>query len=129
MTTKPVPHEVIPCDRLPAGQYRDLPEPPHWRKLVGPSIPAVGAFAGQWGVRALALHNVQVRLRGVLGLHGGGADPVFHQHGNRALDLGYWRDCGDWFLPPMVGLGWGFSGVQRGPSGCGRAGRPGRRPS
>ena len=46
MTTKPVPHEVIPCDRLPAGQYRDLPEPPHWRKLVGPSILLLGLSLG-----------------------------------------------------------------------------------
>ena len=46
MTTKPVPHEVIPCDRLPAGQYRDLPEPPHWRKLIGPSILLLGLSLG-----------------------------------------------------------------------------------
>ena len=46
MTTKPVPHEAIPCDRLPAGQYRDLPEPPHWRKLVGPSILLLGLSLG-----------------------------------------------------------------------------------
>ena len=46
MTTKAVPHEVIPCDRLPAGQYRDLPEPPHWRKLVGPSILLLGLSLG-----------------------------------------------------------------------------------
>lgn len=46
MTAKPVPHEVIPCDRLPPGQYRDLPEPPHWRKLVGPSILLLGLSLG-----------------------------------------------------------------------------------
>ena len=46
MTTNPVPHEIIPCDRLPAGQYRDLPEPPHWRKLVGPSILLLGLSLG-----------------------------------------------------------------------------------
>ena len=42
MEAKSVPHEVIPCDQLPAGQYRDLPEPPNWRKLVGPSILLLG---------------------------------------------------------------------------------------
>ena len=46
MEARPVPHEVIPCDRLPAGQYRDLPEPPHWRKLVGPSILLLGLSLG-----------------------------------------------------------------------------------
>ena len=46
METKPVPHEVIPCDELPAGQYRDLPEPPNWRKMVGPSILLLGLSLG-----------------------------------------------------------------------------------
>ena len=46
MAAKPVPHEVIPCDQLPAGQYRDLPEPPNWRKLVGPSILLLGLSLG-----------------------------------------------------------------------------------
>jgi hypothetical protein len=46
MEAKLVPHEVIPCDQLPAGQYRDLPEPPKWRKMVGPSILLLGLSLG-----------------------------------------------------------------------------------
>ena len=46
MEAKTVPHEVIPCDQLPAGQYRDLPEPPKWRKMIGPSILLLGLSLG-----------------------------------------------------------------------------------
>ncbi len=47
MTDKEVPHEVIPCDKLPAGRYRDLPEPPSsWTKLMGPSILLLGLSIG-----------------------------------------------------------------------------------
>jgi hypothetical protein len=47
MENRPVPHQVIPCDQLPAGQYRDLPEPPpSWRKLIGPSILLLGLSIG-----------------------------------------------------------------------------------
>ncbi len=47
MSDKRVPHEVIPCDKLPAGRYRDLPEPPaSWTKLVGPSILLLGLSIG-----------------------------------------------------------------------------------
>ena len=47
MTDKIVPHEVIPCDKLPAGHYRDLPEPPSsWTKLIGPSILLLGLSIG-----------------------------------------------------------------------------------
>ena len=41
-----VPHEVIPCDVLPAASYRDLPEAPPWRKLIGPSILLLGLSIG-----------------------------------------------------------------------------------
>ena len=46
MAAKLVTHEVIPCDQLPAGQYRDLHEPLNWRKLVGPSILLLGLSIG-----------------------------------------------------------------------------------
>ena len=41
-----VPHEIIPCDQLPPAVYRDLPEAPSWRKLVGPSILLLGLSLG-----------------------------------------------------------------------------------
>jgi len=43
---RPVPHEIIPCDNLPAATFRDLPEPVSWRKLVGPSILLLGLSIG-----------------------------------------------------------------------------------
>ena len=43
---RPVPHEVIPCDQLPAARYRDLPEAPPWRKLFGPSVLLLGLSLG-----------------------------------------------------------------------------------
>jgi hypothetical protein len=46
MTDRPVPHEVIPCDKLPAAQYRDLPEAPAWKKLLGPSVLLLGLSLG-----------------------------------------------------------------------------------
>ncbi len=47
MSDKSVPHEVIPCDKLPAGRYRDLPDPPaSWTKLIGPSILLLGLSIG-----------------------------------------------------------------------------------
>jgi hypothetical protein len=41
-----VPDSVIPHQNLPPLRYRDLPEPPHWRKLVGPSIILAGLALG-----------------------------------------------------------------------------------
>lgn len=41
-----VPHEVIPCDKLPPVRYRDLPEAPSWRKLFGPSVLLLGLSLG-----------------------------------------------------------------------------------
>ncbi len=46
MEDRPVPHEVIPSDNLPAARYRDLPEAPHWKALVGPSILLLGLSLG-----------------------------------------------------------------------------------
>ncbi len=43
---RPVPHEVIPCDQLPAARYRDLPEAPPWKKLFGPSVLLLGLSLG-----------------------------------------------------------------------------------
>ena len=42
----PVPHEVIPCDKLPPASYRDLPEAPSWKKLLGPSVLLLGLSLG-----------------------------------------------------------------------------------
>ena len=41
-----VPDDVIPHQNLPPLRYRDLPEAPHWRKLVGPSIILAGLALG-----------------------------------------------------------------------------------
>ncbi len=41
-----VPDSVIPHKTLPPLRYRDLPEAPHWRKLVGPSIILAGLALG-----------------------------------------------------------------------------------
>ena len=41
-----VPDSVIPHQTLPPLRYRDLPEAPHWRKLVGPSIILAGLALG-----------------------------------------------------------------------------------
>lgn len=41
-----VPDSVIPHQTLPPLRYRDLPEAPHWRQLVGPSIILAGLALG-----------------------------------------------------------------------------------
>jgi hypothetical protein len=41
-----VPDEVIPHKTLPPLRYRDLPEAPHWTKLVGPSVILAGLALG-----------------------------------------------------------------------------------
>ena len=41
-----VPHEVIPCDNLPPVEYRDLPEAPPIKGVVGPSILLLGLSIG-----------------------------------------------------------------------------------
>ena len=41
-----VPHEIIPSHTLPAPAYRDLPEAPSWRRLLGPSILLLGLSIG-----------------------------------------------------------------------------------
>lgn len=46
MEDKPVPHEIIPCHNLPPARYRDLPEAPTWRQLIGPSILLLGLSIG-----------------------------------------------------------------------------------
>ena len=46
MPEREVPHEVIPSDILPAPKYRDLPEAPSWRRLLGPSILLLGLSIG-----------------------------------------------------------------------------------
>jgi hypothetical protein len=46
MNEKPVPHREIPSDGLPPARYRDLPEAPSWRKLVGPSVLLLGLALG-----------------------------------------------------------------------------------
>ena len=46
MTSTKVPHELIPCDNLPPAEYRDLPEAPPWKSLVGPSILLLGLSLG-----------------------------------------------------------------------------------
>ena len=46
MEDRPVPHEIIPNDNLPAAQYRDLPEAPPWKALIGPSILLLGLSLG-----------------------------------------------------------------------------------
>lgn len=45
-TDELVPDSVIPHQTLPPLRYRDLPEAPHWRKLVGPSIILAGLALG-----------------------------------------------------------------------------------
>src|SRR6478736_4762859 len=45
-TEQLVPDSVIPHQTLPPLRYRDLPEAPHWRKLVGPSIILAGLALG-----------------------------------------------------------------------------------
>ena len=49
-----VPHEIIPCDILPPATYRDLPEAPPWKRLIGPSILLLGLSIGS-GEFVLAL--------------------------------------------------------------------------
>jgi len=44
--TQNVPHEIIPSHNLPAPQYRDLPEAPPWRRLLGPSLLLLGLSIG-----------------------------------------------------------------------------------
>ena len=44
--SRPVPHEVIPSDRLPPARYQDLPEAPSWRRLLGPSVLLLGLSLG-----------------------------------------------------------------------------------
>lgn len=46
MSERSVPHEVIPCDQLPPATYRDLPEAPAWKKLLGPSVLLLGLSLG-----------------------------------------------------------------------------------
>lgn len=46
MTNKTVPHEVIPSSNLPPVSYRDLPEAPPWKTLIGPSILLLGLSIG-----------------------------------------------------------------------------------
>lgn len=41
-----VPHDVIPCDQLPPATYRDMPEAPPWKKLLGPSVLLLGLSLG-----------------------------------------------------------------------------------
>lgn len=41
-----VPHEVIPSDQLPPARYRDMPEAPPWKKLLGPSVLLLGLSLG-----------------------------------------------------------------------------------
>lgn len=41
-----VPDAVIPHKTLPPLRYRELPEAPHWRKMVGPSIILAGLALG-----------------------------------------------------------------------------------
>ncbi len=41
-----VPDDVIPHQTLPPLRYRDLPEAPHWTKLVGPSVILAGLSLG-----------------------------------------------------------------------------------
>lgn len=41
-----VPDEIIPHKTLPPLRYRDLPEAPHWTKLVGPSVILAGLALG-----------------------------------------------------------------------------------
>ena len=43
---KTVPHEIIPCDNLPPARYRDLPEAPPLRRLIGPSVLLVALALG-----------------------------------------------------------------------------------
>lgn len=45
-TDELVPDSIIPHQTLPPLRYRDLPEAPHWRKLVGPSIILAGLALG-----------------------------------------------------------------------------------
>ncbi len=46
MTTRSVPHELIPSHNLPAPTYRDLPDAPSWVRLIGPSIMLLGLSIG-----------------------------------------------------------------------------------
>lgn len=46
LTDELVPDSVIPHHSLPPLRYRDLPEAPHWLKLVGPSIILAGLALG-----------------------------------------------------------------------------------
>ena len=41
-----VPHEVIPSSNLPPVSYRDLPEAPPWKRLIGPSLLLLGLSIG-----------------------------------------------------------------------------------
>ena len=44
--SRSVPHDIIPCDNLPAATFRDLPEAVRWRKMIGPSILLLGLSLG-----------------------------------------------------------------------------------
>ncbi len=46
MADREVPHQIIPSDQLPPALYRDLPEAPSWRKMVGPSVLLLGLSLG-----------------------------------------------------------------------------------
>ena len=41
-----VPHEVIPSSNLPPVSYRDLPEAPPWKRMIGPSLLLLGLSIG-----------------------------------------------------------------------------------
>ena len=115
MTTKPVPHEVIPCDRLPAGQYRDLPEPPHWRKLVGPSILLLGLSLGSGEFVLWPYITYKFGFAVFWACMVGVLTQYFINMEIERWTLATGETAVTGFLPPMVGLGRGFSGVQCGP--------------
>ena len=79
-----VPDEVIPHRTLPPLQYRDMPAPISWRKMLGPSIMLAGLS---------------------LGLRAGGDHAIFPQHGNRTLDAGHRRERDHGVLPAQPDLG------------------------
>ena len=66
-----VPHEIIPSHTLPAPTYRDLPEAPSWRRLLGlassfcgPSSPTNFGFVVFWacmvGVTTQCFLNMEI---------------------------------------------------------------------
>ena len=46
MGAERVPHGAIPCENLPAAEYRDLPDAPNWKSLLGPSVLLLGLSLG-----------------------------------------------------------------------------------